>query len=370
MSSTYGERFRLTIFGQSHAPAIGVTMEGLPAGVPVDLDRLQQFLDRRAPGQSRITTSRKEPDAPEFVSGLVEGRTCGAPVTAIIRNTNTRSGDYANLRDCPRPGHADYPAQVKYGGYQDVAGGGHFSGRLTAPLCIAGGIALQLLEKLGITVAAHIQSIGPVDDGRFDLAGVDAAQLQALLRKPFPVLRDEAGDEMKAAILAAKSDLDSLGGVIECAAVGVPAGWGDPMFGGMENRIAQMVFGIPAIRGIEFGLGFPAARLTGSRHNDAYYMDGDTVKTRTNHHGGILGGITTGMPVVFRAAVKPTASIARRQESVSLSEKRDAPLEIHGRHDPCIVPRAVPVVEAAMAIALLDAYFCAGTNTTPDAPWL
>lgn len=370
MSSTYGERFRLTIFGQSHAPAIGVTMEGLPAGIPVDLDRLQRFLDRRAPGQSRITTSRKEPDAPEFVSGLVEGRTCGAPLTAIIRNTSTRSKDYDNLRDCPRPGHADYPAQVKFGGYQDVAGGGHFSGRMTAPLCIAGGIALQVLDKLGVTIAAHIQSLGPVDDDRFDLAGVDAAQLRALLEKPFPVLRDGAEAEMKAAILGAKSKLDSLGGVIECAAVGVPVGWGDPMFGGMENRIAQIVFGIPAIRGIEFGLGFPAARLTGSQHNDAYYMDGDTVRTRTNRHGGILGGITTGMPLVFRAAVKPTSSIAQRQESISLSRKTDVPLEIHGRHDPCITTRAVPVVEAAAATALLDAYFCASTNTTKDSPWL
>ena len=370
MSSTYGERFRLTIFGQSHAPAIGVTIEGLPAGVAVDEARLQQFLARRAPGQGRTTTSRKEPDTPEFLSGLVDGRTCGAPLTAIIRNTNTRSQDYDNLRDCPRPGHADYPAQVKFGGYQDVAGGGHFSGRLTAPLCIAGGIAIQLLEKLGVTVAAHIQSIGSVDDDSFDLAGVNAAQLQALLQKPFPVLRDGAAEEMRSAILAAKSNLDSLGGVIECAAVGVPAGWGDPMFGGMENRIAQMVFGIPAIRGIEFGLGFPAARLTGSRHNDPYYMDGAAVRTRTNRHGGILGGITSGMPVVFRAAVKPTASIAQRQESVSLSQKADAPLEVHGRHDPCIVPRAVPVMEAAAAIALLDAYFCASTNTKEDSPWI
>ncbi len=370
MSSTYGERFRMTIFGQSHAPAIGVTMEGLPAGIEVDEAKLQAFLERRAPGRSLTATSRKEPDQVEFLAGLVGGRTCGAPLTAIIRNTNTRSKDYDNLRDCPRPGHADYPAQVKFGGYQDVAGGGHFSGRLTAPLCIAGGIALQVLSKLGITVAAHIQSIGQVDDDRFDLAGVNEQQLQALLKKPFPVLRDGAAQEMEQAILAAKSKLDSLGGVIECAAVGVPAGWGDPMFGGMENRIAQMVFGIPAIRGIEFGLGFPAARLTGSEHNDPYYMDGIQVKTRTNRHGGILGGITSGMPIVFRAAVKPTSSIAQRQESVSLAEKTDVPLEIHGRHDPCITTRAVPVVEAAMAIALLDAYFCASTNTTKDSPWL
>ncbi len=370
MSSSYGERFRLTIFGQSHAPAIGVTMEGLPAGIAVDEGRLQAFLARRAPGKSPTATSRREADTVEFLAGLVQGRTCGAPLTAIIRNTNTRSHDYDNLRDCPRPGHADYPAQVKFGGYQDVAGGGHFSGRLTAPLCIAGGIALQVLEKLGVTVAAHIQSIGDVDDDGFDPAEVNAVQLRALLEKPFPVLRDGAAAEMKQAILAAKADLDSLGGVIECAAVGVPAGWGDPMFGGMENRIAQLVFGIPAIRGIEFGLGFPAARLRGSAHNDAYYMDGSAVRTRTNRHGGILGGITSGMPIVFRAAVKPTPSIAQAQKSVSLSKGQNVSLEVHGRHDPCIVPRAVPVMEAAAAIAILDAYFCAGTNTKEGSPWI
>lgn len=358
MSSTYGERFRFTIFGQSHSPAIGVTVEGIPAGTAIDLDRLQAFLARRAPGNSPTATARKEPDAPKFVSGLVGNVTCGAPLTAIIENTNTISKDYSNLRDCPRPGHADYPAQVKFGGAQDVAGGGHFSGRLTAPLCIAGGICLQLLEQMGITVAAHIQSIEAVQDGRFDPVGVDAAQLKALLAKPFPVLRDGAAGEMTAAILRAKSEQDSVGGVIECAAVGLPAGWGDPMFGGMENRIAQIVFGIPAVRGLEFGTGFPAAAMRGSGHNDPYEMDGDGVRTRTNHHGGILGGITTGMPLIFRAAFKPTPSISQPQDSVSLSRRENAKLEIHGRHDPCIVPRAVPVVEAAAAAAIYDAWLC------------
>ncbi len=358
MSSTYGERFRFTIFGQSHSPAIGVTVEGLPAGVAVDLDRLQAFLARRAPGGSPTATARKEPDVPKFLSGLVGNVTCGAPLTAVIENTNTISKDYANLRDCPRPGHADYPAQVKFGGAQDVAGGGHFSGRLTAPLCIAGGICLQLLEQMGITVAAHIQSIEAVQDGSFDPVGVDEHLLKNLLSKPFPVLRDGAAAEMTDAILRAKEEGDSVGGVIECAAVGLPAGWGDPMFGGMENRIARIVFGIPAVRGVEFGTGFPAATMRGSGHNDPYYMDGGAVKTRTNHHGGVLGGITTGMPLIFRAAFKPTPSIARPQDSVSLSQGQDARLEIHGRHDPCIVPRAVPVVEAAAAIAIYDAYLC------------
>lgn len=358
MSSTYGERFRFTIFGQSHSPAIGVTMEGIPAGCSIDMERLQAFLDRRAPGNSPTATARKEPDRPRFLSGLVGNVTCGAPLTAIIENTNTRSGDYENLRDCPRPGHADYPAHIRYGGYQDVAGGGHFSGRLTAPLCIAGGICLQLLEQLGVTIGAHILSIEAVTDASLDPAGVTAAQLQSVAAKGFPVLCDAAGAAMTEAILAAKAQGDSVGGVIECAAVGVPAGWGDPMFGGMENRIAQLVFGVPAIRGIEFGTGFAAAGLRGSIHNDPWRMNGASVVSATNHHGGILGGITTGMPVLFRAAVKPTPSIGRTQDSVSLGRGTEQPLDIHGRHDPCIVPRAVPVLEAAMAAALYDGCLC------------
>ena len=360
MSSTYGERFRLTIFGQSHSAAIGVTMEGIPAGFAIDMDKLQTFLDRRAPGKSPTATSRKEPDRPEFLSGLVGNVTCGTPITAIIRNTNTRSGDYDNLRDCPRPGHADYTAQIRYGGNQDVSGGGHFSGRLTAPLCIAGGICLQILEQMGIAIGAHIQSIGSVTDEKLDPVSVTAEDLKSLTAMQFPVLRDGAAEEMTAEILAAKADGDSVGGIIECAAVGLPAGWGDPMFGGMENRIAQMVFGIPAIRGIEFGTGFAAAAMRGSTHNDPYYYDNNgQVKTRTNHHGGALGGITSGMPLLFRAAIKPTPSIAKEQDSIRLSKEENAKLVIQGRHDPCIVPRAVPVLEAAAAVAIYDAYLCA-----------
>ena len=359
MSSTYGERFRFTVFGQSHSPAIGVTMEGIPAGFAIDMDKLQAFLDRRAPGKSPTATARKEADQPEFLSGLVGNVTCGTPITAIIRNTNTRSADYDNLRDCPRPGHADYTAHIRYDGHQDVAGGGHFSGRLTAPLCIAGGICLQLLEQMGITIAAHIQSIETVADSQFDPVDISAAELKSLTKKPFPVLRDSAAEAMHEAILTAKAQGDSVGGVIECAAVGLPAGWGDPMFGGMENRIAQIVFGIPAIRGIEFGTGFAAAQMRGSVHNDPWYthVTGE-VRTKTNHHGGILGGITSGMPLIFRAAVKPTPSIAMEQDSVSLSRGEDQKLTIHGRHDPCIVPRAVPVMEAAAAAAIYDAYLC------------
>lgn len=325
MSSTYGENLKISIFGQSHSEAIGVVIDGLPAGFEVDMDELGEFLARRAPGQGKHTTSRKEPDRPEFLSGLAGGKTCGAPLAAVIRNTNTRSSDYDNIRDIPRPGHADFAARIKYGGAEDVSGGGHFSGRLTAPLCIAGGIALQILKEKGITLKAEIKEIGGKKDGFLET--VEEARL----------------------------DADSVGGVIECVIEGVPAGYGNPMFGGVENKIASCVFGIPAVKGVEFGAGFEAARMRGSENNDEFYYEEDgRVRTRTNNHGGILGGITTGMPIVFRAAFKPTPSIGKPQKSISFSEKKDAVLEIKGRHDPCVVMRAVPCVEAAAAITVLD----------------
>lgn len=355
MSSIYDGNLRISIFGQSHSGGIGCVIDGLPAGEKIDPDALQSFLARRAPGGNAWSTPRREADAPEILSGLVDGNTCGAPLCAVIRNTNTRSQDYALLQDIPRPGHADYTAHIRYGGYQDVAGGGHFSGRLTAPLCIAGGICRQLLEKRGIFIGAHLASVGSAHDAAYDPVNLNAETLAAAAAKTFPVLDDAAGEEMQAQIRAAKQDGDSIGGVIECAAVGVPAGLGDPMFDGMENRIARIVFAIPAVKGVEFGAGFGVARMRGSENNDPYYMEGGSVRTRTNNAGGILGGITSGMPVIFRAAIKPTPSIAREQQSVSLSRKEDAVLAVRGRHDPCIAPRAVPVMEAALAIAITDA---------------
>ncbi|MDY3015287.1 MAG: chorismate synthase [Evtepia sp.] len=355
MSSIYYGRLTVSIFGQSHAPAIGVTMDGLPAGEAVDLDELQAFLARRAPGSGVWSTTRKEGDVPEILSGLSEGYTCGSPLTAIIRNTNTRSGDYANLRDIPRPGHADYTAQKKYGGFQDAAGGGHFSGRLTAPLCIAGGICKQILARQGIQVGAHIAAIGGIPDRPYDPVALQPEDLLSPGQSRFPVNDPQAGQAMQEAIAQARADLDSLGGVIECGVTGLPAGLGDPMLDGMENRIARLIFAIPAVKGLEFGAGFAVAHLRGSENNDPFYMEGDQVRTRTNHAGGILGGITSGMPLVFRAAVKPTPSIGTPQESVSLSRGEGTTLVIKGRHDPCIVPRAVPCVEAAAAIAIYDA---------------
>lgn len=347
MSSSYGENLKLTIFGQSHSPAIGVTVEGIPAGEQIDPEELARFLSRRAPGKNAWSTPRREADAPEFLSGIVDGVTCGAPLTAIIRNTNTRSQDYAALKVTPRPGHADYTAEVKYAGYQDYAGGGHFSGRLTAPLCIAGGICLQLLAREGITVISRIASVAEVED---------AGELTvSTAEKEFPTVSDARGEAMKAAIAKARAEGDSVGGVIECTVLGAPVGLGDPMFGGMENRIAAIVFGIPAVKGIEFGAGFGAAKLRGSENNDAFAVKEGRIVTETNFSGGILGGITDGMPIVFRAAFKPTPSIARTQKSVNLQTMTQEDLSISGRHDPCIVPRAVPCIEAAAAIAVYDA---------------
>lgn len=324
MASTYGNNIKLAIFGQSHSEAIGVTIDGLPAGFTIDMEKLQAFMNRRAPGQSKYTTPRKEADKPEFLSGLSGNTTCGAPLTAIIRNTNTKSADYDNLRDIPRPGHADFTAHVKYGGFEDVSGGGHFSGRLTAPLCIAGGIMLQMLEEKGIKICGEIMEIGGNAEDPF------------------------------AAIEEAAARGDSVGGIIKCTVTGMPAGIGEPMFDGLENKIAQAVFAIPAVKGIEFGRGFEVAKICGSENNDAFYYDGETVKTRTNNHGGILGGISSGMPVVFQVAIKPTPSISIEQSSISYSQGENAVLSVKGRHDPCIVPRAVPCLEAAAAIAIYD----------------
>ena len=350
MSNTIGTRLKLTVFGESHGPAVGMTLEGFPAGFEPDLAELQAFLNRRAPSASVFSTSRREADAPEFLSGLHDGRTCGDALTAIIRNTNARRADYANF--LPRPSHADYPAFVKYGGAMDLSGGGCYSGRLTAPICIAGGLCLQYLQARGIAVGAHIERIGGVSDRRFDPVQPELPVPAGVL----PVLSAPAGERMLAEIAAAKAEGDSVGGCIECAVTGLPTGLGSPMFDGMENRLARILFGIPAVKGLEFGNGFACAGLRGSENNDPYSMNGGAVRTRTNNAGGILGGLTTGMPLVFRAAIKPTPSIAKTQESVSLSRNENETLTVDGRHDPCIVPRAVPCVEAAAAIALLDLY--------------
>ena len=355
MSSIFGKQVRVALFGQSHAAAIGVTVDGLPAGEPVDEAELARFLQRRAPGRSELATARKEADRPRFLCGLVDGVTCGAPLTAIIENTDTRSKDYSLLREVPRPSHADYAAQVKFGGFQDVRGGGHFSGRLTAPLCIAGGICRQILQRRGIEIDAHIAAIGGAADVPFDPMGMAPEDIERLREAEFPVLSPEAGEAMRQAVLAAKAEGDSVGGVVECLVTGLPAGIGAPFFESLESQLAAMLFSIPAVKGVEFGAGFRCAEMRGSEHNDAFCVRDGRVETVTNRAGGILGGISSGMPVLFRCAFKPTPSIGKPQQSVRLATMTEETLAIPGRHDPCIVPRAVPVVEAAAAIVLLDA---------------
>jgi len=353
VSSEFGNILKISVFGQSHGKAIGVNIDGLPAGEPIDQEELNAFLDRRKPGKSPLSTARKESDTPVFLSGLENGVTCGFPLCAIIENSDQHSSDYSELADKPRPSHADYTARVKWGGHADMRGGGHFSGRLTAPLCIAGGIAKQILARRGIFVGAHLAAVGIVDDAPFPLHPTREL-FDAIAAKPFPVVDDGAGERMQALILEARQNLDSVGGIIECAAIGLPAGLGDPMFGGVENRLAAALFGIPAVKGVEFGLGFGSARLHGSENNDPFTVENGTVVTASNRAGGILGGITTGMPVTLRTAIKPTPSISRSQQTVSLSAMENAELVIRGRHDPCIAHRAVPVVEAVTAAVLLD----------------
>ena len=354
MSSTFGKNIKISIAGQSHSKGMGVIIDGFPAGFPVDTEALQAFLNRRAPGQNVFSTKRKEADRPEFLSGLVNGITCGAPLMAVIQNNDTRSADYEQLKDIPRPSHADFSAQMKYKGFQDVAGGGHFSGRLTAPLCVAGGICAQYLNQEGVQIFAHIKQIHQV---KADEIKYTPDLLKEVQKKDFPVCDDQIKGKMQEAILSAAKDGDSVGGIVECVVFGLPAGVGEPIFDRLEGTISSAVFGIPAIRGIEFGNGFASASLLGSENNDSFYIDDNgAVRTETNHSGGMLGGISNGMPIVFRVAIKPTPSIAKEQQSVSLSQGKVVPLEIKGRHDPCIVQRAVPVLEAATALAIMDLY--------------
>lgn len=346
-----GNKISVSVFGQSHSEAIGCVIDGLPAGVKLNSFAIDAFMQRRAPGQNKYSTTRKEADKPVILSGIVDNTTCGAPLAMIINNTNTRSEDYKNLRDLPRPGHSDFAASVKHNTFNDISGGGHFSGRLTAPICFAGAVCMQILKEKGVEIKAHIQSIADVCDDSFNPVAITA---ENIAEKDFPVINNAAGEKMKAVIESARLSADSVGGIIECAVTGVEPGYGEPMFDGIENRLSKNLFGIPAIKGIEFGSGFDGTRRRGSENNDAFCITDGKVRTKTNNHGGILGGITSGMPLVFRIAVKPTPSIGKPQQSVSLSEMREQELIIKGRHDPCIVPRAVPVAEAVTAITILD----------------
>lgn len=355
MGSVIGQRIKVSIFGESHGEAIGCVIDGLPSGCPIDMEQVALQMARRAPGRDATATPRKESDIPHILSGMLDGKTTGAPLCMVIQNQTPRSGDYANLLTCPRPGHADYTGYVRYNGQNDIRGGGHFSGRLTAPLTFAGAVCRQILKQKGITVGGHIAAIAGIEDKPLDGVNVTAEELDALSAIPFSLCDPTVEGAMRQAVEDARLQGDSVGGVIEVAAVGLPAGWGSPMFDGIENRLAPILFGIPAVKGVEFGDGFALSAMRGSEANDPFqYADDGRVVTTANHNGGILGGITTGMPLTVRVAIKPTPSIAMEQDTVDLATGENTRLTIHGRHDPCIVPRALPVVEAALSIGLLD----------------
>lgn len=347
-----GNNFRVSIFGESHGAGIGVVIDGIPSGFEPDMAEISVQMQRRAPGRNLLSTPRKEADEVQILSGLYEGKTTGTPLCGIIMNSNTRSQDYTP--ELMRPGHADYTAIKKYGLSRDFRGGGHFSGRITAPLVFAGAIARQVLSKMGITVGSHILSIGGICDEKFDAVNLSADTLAALAKKDFPVCNEEVGEKMRSLIDEKRLDKNSVGGVIECAVCGVAAGVGSPFFGSVESRLSSMMFSVPAVKGIEFGAGFGFAEMDGKTANDEFYLENGEVKTYTNNNAGINGGITNGMPIVFRLAVKPTPSIASKQRTVNMATMENTEIEVHGRHDPCVVHRAAVVAEAATAIAILD----------------
>ena len=354
MSGMWGSKIKLSIFGESHGNAIGITIDGLPAGFSIDMDKIMMEMARRAPGKSSLSTPRKESDIPEILSGYFEGKTTGTPLCAIIRNSNTKSKDYSKLKDVMRPGHADYTGSVRYKGFNDYRGGGHFSGRITAPLVFAGAICKQILEVKGIIVSAHINSIGKIKDCSFLESDISDELLNSFKEKELPLINTKLEDEMRQEILIARSSGDSIGGTIECAILGVSPGIGDPFFDSVESTLAHLMFSVPAVKGIEFGKGFDISKMRGSEANDEYYLENGNIKTKTNNNGGILGGITNGMPIIFNVAIKPTASIFKEQKAVNIITMEETTLCIEGRHDPCIVQRALPVIEAVAAIGITE----------------
>ena len=354
MSAVWGNNIKLSIFGESHGKAIGINIDGLPSGVELDLEAINKEMIRRAPGKDKISTARKEKDEFEILSGYFNNKTTGTPLCVIIQNSDTRSKDYEKMKSVVRPGHADFTGNIKYYGHNDYRGGGHFSGRITAPLVFAGAIAKQILKSYNIVVGSHIKSIGDIFEDSFNGTHIKDELLEELRNKSFPTISDEKGMEMQELIIKAKEELDSIGGVIEVGAINLMAGLGSPFFDSIESKISHMMFSIPGVKGIEFGEGFNISRMKGSEANDEFYVEDGEVKTYTNNNGGALGGITNGMPLVFRVALKPTPSIARVQRTIDMEKNENVEIKIEGRHDPCIVVRAVPVVEAAAALVILD----------------
>lgn len=354
MSSQWGSKLKISLFGESHGKGIGVIMDGVPPGIQLDMAFIRRQMERRSPGRNRWSTQRKEGDVPEILSGVYNDHTTGTPLSMVIFNKDTRSGDYKGLDETPRPGHADYTGRIRYKGFNDPRGGGHFSGRLTAPLVFAGAVAQQILAKEGIFIGAHINKIECITDQELDWKNISRDMIYILKESDFPVLDKNAGEQMKQVILSAFNELDSVGGEITMFSIGVPPGIGSPIFDALESKIASLVLSVPGVKGISFGTGFDLADMRGSAANDPYRMKDGKVVTTSNHNGGILGGISNGMPIVCKAVIKPTASIASVQKTVDFTTGENADLSVHGRHDPCIVPRAVPVMEACLALALAD----------------
>ncbi len=355
MSAIWGNNIHFTIFGESHGSAIGGVLDGLPAGITLDMERISDWMKRRAPGNSDLVTPRSESDIPEVLSGIFNGVTTGAPLAFLIRNNNSHSHDYSELKDKMRPSHADYPASLKYKGFQDYRGGGHFSGRLTASLVFAGAVCEQILSKEGIYTAGYIRSIGTVEGGAYSESEMNLSLSEELKGKILPIKDSEKEELARRLILEKKEEGDSVGGVIECQLHGMPGGFGNPFFDSFESMLSHLLFSVPAVKGVEFGTGFEISKMTGSRANDSMELRDGEIRLKTNHNGGITGGITNGMPVLFRVAIKPTPSIAKEQETVDISKMENTVLKVKGRHDPCIVPRAVPVIEACALLCALDA---------------
>jgi chorismate synthase len=354
MSGTWGKNIRYSIFGESHGNGIGVVIDGLPAGIKLDFDLINKEMARRAPGSTALGTPRKEPDKAEIMSGYFNEHTTGTPLCAVIKNTNTISKDYTNLKDAVRPGHADYSGRVKYNNFNDYRGGGHFSGRITAGLVFAGAIAKQILSKKNIEIVSHVYSIHNIVDVKFNKVQIEEKLVEDLKAQAFPVINVDKSKLMQEAILKAKEEKNSLGGIVECAVLNMPAGIGDPFFDSLESTLSHLLFSVPAVKAVEFGEGFDITAMKGSEANDAYYFEGSNIKTYSNNNGGIIGGISNGMPVIFRCAIKPTASIGLEQKSINIETGENINLTVEGRHDPCIVPRALPVIEAVSAIAVLE----------------
>ena len=354
MSGVWGRKINLSIFGESHGNAIGVVINGIEPGIKIDMEKIETEMERRAPGRNKLSTSRKESDKVEILSGIFEGLTTGTPISMMIKNSDVKSKDYSQLKDIMRPGHGDFSGKIKYKGFNDYRGGGHFSGRITAPLVFAGAIAKQILNGKGIKVGAHIKQIGNVKDEYFDLVNINKDKLDELLGKEMPVINKDKITPMKEEILKAREEGDSIGGIIECAALGLEAGLGNPFFDSLESTIAHLAFSVPAVKGIEFGVGFNFANMKGSEANDEYYIENNEIKTYTNNNGGITGGISNGMPVIFRTVIKPTPSISKEQRTININNMENTILVVNGRHDPCIVQRAVVVMESIAAISILE----------------